>query len=74
MLNLNRGTSSSPQFFNNVEVHSVAITLFHDLSYFLVKFMDERSGRMVNDLREAFKADSTFSNISVEKSDTNNNV
>jgi hypothetical protein len=48
--------------------------LFHDLSDLLVKLMDQGPGCMVDDLVEALKTDTTLTDVSVEESDTNDDV
>jgi len=62
------------KLIDNVEEHSVLVRLLHDFSNFVVEISQERSSWMVNDVQEGFKTNTTFTNISVEKTDTNNDV
>lgn len=58
----------------HIEIHCVLIWLFHNVSNLIVQIIYKSSCWVHNDLIEAFKANTAFSNISIEESDTNNNV
>lgn len=58
----------------NVEEHSVTVRLLHDLGDLRVELIDEVSCRVIDDLVEAFKTDTTLSNVSVEQADTDDDI
>jgi len=58
----------------NIEEHSVLIRLLHDFSYLIIEVHEETSSWMIDNVQEWFKANTTFSNISIEQSNTNNDV
>ncbi len=58
----------------NDKEHSVSVRLLHNISYFYVQIVNQVSGGMIDYFIETFKADSSLSNVSIEKTDANNDV
>jgi hypothetical protein len=48
--------------------------LLHDLGHLLVEFVNERPGWVIDDLREALQADTALTDVTVEKSDADDDV
>jgi hypothetical protein len=59
---------------DDVEEHGVLIRLLHDFSDFVVKIGQKTSSWMIDNVKERFKTNTTFSDISVEETDTNNDI
>lgn len=58
----------------DVEEHSVFIGLLHNVCYLYVQVVDKITSWVINDFLEALKTNSTFTNVSVEKTDSNNDI
>ena len=58
----------------HIEEHGVTIRLFHDFGNFCIQIADQGPCWVVDDLVEAFKTDSTFSNVTVEQPNSNYDI
>lgn len=66
--------SSFFNFFLNIEKDCIIVRWFHDVCNFFTQLIDQISCRMIDDLIKTFQTYSAFANISIEKSDSNNDV
>jgi len=62
------------KFRDHIEEHRVFVWLFHYLSNFVIQILEKRSCWMVDNIKEWLKTNTSLTNISVEKSDTNDNI
>jgi len=57
-----------------VEEHSVTVRLLHDFSHLSVQFVNQISCWVIDNFVETLKANATFANVTIEKSNANDNV
>lgn len=62
------------KFVDDVEEHGVFVGLLHDFGDLIVEILEKGSGGMVDDVEEGLEADTTLSDISVEQTDTDDDV